>query len=258
MSRGGVPILAPALALAFGLAATEVSAQSGRGVYSGDWRQQSRPRLDQEAARSRFAGEVRFGPYYPKVDDEFGGKGPYAQVFGESPRLYFGLELDWKIVRIPFVGPIGPGFGWGYTRASAKAKVQGGNTESGSDTGLWIMPMHVSAVLRVDEIARRTVIPIVPYAKLGLGVALWGASAAGENVTVDGVAGEGSSTGLHTALGLMLGLSWLDRSAQAAMRNASGIYEAYVFGEWMNASLGNSNQMRVGTSTWVVGLAFDF
>jgi hypothetical protein len=213
-----------------------------------------------------MALELRFGPYRPKIDDEFGvSPGPYENVFGDSARLYFGIELDYQALRIPYVGTIGPGFSWGYTRMKAKAKLTGTNTDSAEDTSLWIMPMYVVGVLRVDVLARETVVPLVPYLKLGAGYAWWRASdgsgrsdyGAGDNV----VEGKGHSYGLHFAPGIMLELDPFDRHAAKQLDNSVGINHSYLYLEWMYSKLdgfGSGGQMQVGTSTWVAGLALEF
>ncbi len=229
-----------------------------------------------------FTLEVRFGPYYPEIDEELGGKGPYTDFFGTGGQFYFGLELDWTPIRIPYIGRIGPAFGWGYVTMSAKAKVEGstttttdGTTEegvAGPKTSINIHAMHASAVLRIDEIKRRTVIPIVPYAKLGFGFGTWssatetGTSKVGDctDETADScIKAEGLSIGSHIAVGGMLGLNWLDPRSGAMARETTGIDHAYLFGEWMWMNLDsgagkNPNGMHIGSSTWIVGLAIDF
>ncbi|HTJ83254.1 MAG TPA: MXAN_2562 family outer membrane beta-barrel protein, partial [Polyangiaceae bacterium] len=238
-----------------------------------DWRHKSRPY--EEPADTQFAFEVRFAPYWPAVDDEPGLSGkPYETTFGTAPRFYFGLEFDWMPLRIPYVGMFGPGFGWGYTWASEKARKQGctGSAEACASediTSLSIMPMHLSAVLRGDELMRRTGVPIVPYAKFGPAVGLWSSAKSSGDATVketvDGktvdVAGEGTTWGLNLALGGMIALNWLDASSAGRLRESTGIGHIYIFGEWMDAMLngfGTGGQMYVGTSTFACGLAGDF
>jgi hypothetical protein len=235
-----------------------------------NWRQSSRP--NEQPADTQFAFEIRFGPYWPAVDDEpaLGGRTPYADTFGDAPRFYFGLEFDWMPLRIPYVGMFGPGFGWGYTWSSEKARLTG-CTGSGTDcqsddiTSLTIMPMHLSAVLRGDELMRRTGVPFVPYAKFGPAVGVWSAakSSGDAKVTVNGedISGEGATWGLNLALGGMLALNWLDTGSAGRLRETTGIGHVYLFGEWMDAmltGLGAGSQMYVGSSTFVCGLAGDF
>lgn len=267
-------------ALLFG--ATTASAQQSGSIGDSNWRQTSRPtRRDAYASSQHFAFELRFGPYSPAVDEEFGyGFGenplaPYARTFGEpsdgqwetDPQFYFGLEFDWQALRIPFVGAIGPGFGWGFTTTSAPAKIVGTQEPAGTDTSLTIMPMHVSVVLRGDELMRRTGVPLVPYGKLGLGFATWSASTTtGDSqvvdpVTMETIDGSGVTWGIHMALGGMLALNWLDGRSAATLDETTSVNHVYLFGEWMNAQLnglGSTPQLHVGTSTWVLGLAADF
>jgi hypothetical protein len=234
-----------------------------------NWRQSSRPHT--EPADTQFAFETRFGPYWPQVDSEPGlSGGPYERVFDNDPQFYFGLEFDWMPLRIPYVGTLGGGVGWGYTFASTKAKISGCVETSTEDclsedsTNLDIMPMHASVVLRADELMRRTGVPFVPYGKFGFGFAYWtaGKTAGQSSVTEGGeeIAGEDVTTGLHAALGLAFALNWLDGRSAGAMRTSTGIGHAYAFAEWFNAILDGfgGDQMHVGTSTIVAGLTLDF
>ncbi len=276
-SRARRSLVAVALSTFALTVAAEARAESR--VPDNTWRHNDDKKPKKGPRRPMFAAEVRFGPYWPNVDSEFNtDKGPYHQVFGDSPKFYFGLEFDFMPLRIPYVGMIGPGFGWGYTHASAKAKLKGTQTSSGEDTSLTIFPMHLSAVLRADELMHRTGIPIVPYGKFGLGTAPWSASNSGgtsvsgttssglpcTSATADQkgcVKGEGLTWGLHLALGGMLSLNWLDQRSAGMLYEDTAIAHVYLFGEWMDAmlnGLGSSKSLRVGTSTVVVGLAGDF
>lgn len=273
MSSARRALLALLVSSATLLAAAPANAQKS-GILSTSWRQENRGDAVTSSLFSpqHFALEIRLAPYWPQVDSEFGGKSkPYAAAFGSSPRFYFGLEFDFLPFRIPYVGVIGPGVGWGYTSASAKATFAEGpedviGTPSGEDTTLAIMPMYGAAVLRADELMRRTGIPFVPYAKLGVGFALWkasngtGRSAYTDPTTEDVHTGSGNSAGLHLALGGMLSLNFLDPRSSVRLDESTGINHVYIFGEWMNAALngiGTSRALRVGTSTVVAGFAMD-
>jgi len=243
-----------------------------RTIGDNDWRRSSkREKIDAHDGDwfdpSHFVFELRFGPYSPEVDEEFDGATPYADTFGDDARFYFGLELDWLPLHIPWVGSVGAGFGWGYTSSSGATTVASTGAEAGSETSLSIHPMHVSGVLRLDGLLRKVRVPIVPYAKLGFGFGVWDASGPNgtsewrNEATAETVSGEGSSYGLHAALGGALALNAFDASAAVAMREETGIRYAYLYGEWMGANLGtmgDSAQMRIGTSTVVLGLALDF
>lgn len=278
-------LLRRGVALAAGLAVASLvsaaAAQSTR-IPKSNWRQRDRTATRDTGRPStlwNFVFEARFGPYWPEADEEFGGSAfPYAETFAEGeeddpggleddPQFYFGVEVDWLPLRVPYVGLVGPGMGWGFTTTSANARVdwpgtpQDG-TASDVETSLTIMPMHLSAVLRVDEIMRRTVIPVVPYAKFGLAMAHWDMSEDGDTgeLVVNGETKptRGVSFGTHLALGGMVGLSWLGGRSNAALEDTTGIRDVYVFGEWMYSNIdgiGSTPQFHAGTSTWVLGLA---
>jgi len=203
--------------------------------------------------------EFRFGRYVPNADEGLNGT-PYESTFGTDNRYYGGLEFDWQLLRIPYLGTLSPGFGIGFTKSSAKGLLEDGRV-SGQDTGLEILPMYLVGVLRADVVAKKTPIPLVPYAKLGVGFAFWRATDAGEAAEVDGVSGRGHSYGPQFALGGMLMLDVFDpMDARTADANI-GLNHSYVFGEWYVSKLdgfGAKDQLQVGTNTWTVGLAFEF
>jgi hypothetical protein len=258
------------LAGAILVAAIPAEAQS-RHIRRNNWRQHNRGSGVYKGTPQRFALELRGGPYYPAIDEEFGGSGPYARYFGDEWRLYLGAEFDWQVVRIPWVGTIGPGFGLGFMTATAQAFADGvldtatttDDTQRKGETTLKIMPMHLSAVVRFDELFRRTGVPIVPYGKIGFGYGLWWCTAgtADCKVTKSGgqeVIGEGSSYGVHWAIGGAIALDFLGRREMSALDQETGVNHIYIFGEWFNQNLGlGANQMRIGTSTWTTGLTLE-
>lgn len=213
-----------------------------------------------------FAFELRLGPYTPDIDSEFGGAAntrPFQRTFGKGKGFHFGFELDWQALRIPYLGTFGPGVGWSRTSRTAKAfELNSTTTRSGEDTTLAIMPMYLVGVLRVDHFAREYGVPFVPYAKAGLGFALWSASISTGVVTREGVLGRGRSWGTHFAVGGAFLLDVLDPAAANSADKSLGVNNTYAYIEWMRSDLGDliesKAQMHVGTSTWVAGLALEF
>jgi hypothetical protein len=142
------------------------------------------------------------------------------------------------------------------------------------------MPMHGSIVLRGDELMRRTAIPIVPYGKIGAALNYWRASndlglevyqpcekrgtatlpsGCGGANPPQNVNGGGITPGLHLAVGAMFALNFLEPNASARLDETSGVHHAFLFGEYYNDQVTFSpNVMRVGTSSFAVGLAADF
>lgn len=214
-----------------------------------------------------FAFELRFSPYRVQVDEEPGlaknaqGEGPFAQSFGTSPRLYIGLELDWQTFRIPYVGTIGPGLSVGSVSMSRTARTKQSNRESGDEYSLTIYPFALNAVLRADALWHDRGFPLVPYDKLGLGMAFWEASTTGGTSTFNGVSGKGTTWGTNVALGLGFALDAIDHGATRNMDNAIGINNTYVFFElyWLSLNgLGQDKALYVGSNSWTMGLAFEF
>jgi len=218
------------------------------------------------ASPQRFAIEVRFSPYVPQIDEEPGLRGkPYERTFGTMPRLMFGGEFDWQALRIPHFGSIGPGLGIGYTNMSDTARLLRDNSPSGDETSLDIWSTYLAAVLRVDAPWRELGVPLVPYAKAGLGLGLWRAGNTGgtseANVGTGTVSGKGYTFGTHVALGVALALDFLDRSSGINLDQAVGINSTYLYAEYylsMLNGIGQTNPLRVGANTWAMGLAFEF
>lgn len=252
-----------------------------------DWRRSQRRKVDEETDTwfdpYHFYFELRFGMYSPQIDDDGlvysdangdpiprtdaagdpipGTTQPlYETFFGGSPLFQFGLELDWLPLYIPWVGSVGPGFGWGWSTASGPSRDEtGAPTES--DTDLDIHALHGSVVFRLDGLLREATIPIVPYGKFGFGWALWEIDGPRGTAEFNGVEAKGTSYGLHYALGGAIPLNGFDRTAAVHLREETGIRYAYIFAEWYNQDLalfGPSPQLDVGTSSAVFGLALGF
>ncbi|MGC4087459.1 MAG: MXAN_2562 family outer membrane beta-barrel protein [Polyangiaceae bacterium] len=206
------------------------------------------------------AVELRFGRYVPNADEGLNGT-PYVDTFGKKSRYYLGLEVDWQALRIPYLGTLGPGVGIGYTIASARAPLADGTGLSGQDTSLAILPMYAVAVLRADVVIRETALPFVPYAKAGLGCALWWSDDQDDTARVDGKLGRGTSYGYQFALGGMFLLDFIDRADARSADAAIGLNHSYIFAEWLKSDLdgfGSGKQLQVGVNTWTLGLALEF
>jgi hypothetical protein len=214
-----------------------------------------------------FALELRFLPYSPDIDSDpaLHGATPYKSTFRSFGRLMVGAEFDWQALRIPHLGTLGPGFAAGYTKMNANATFQqehNGSTVSGETTSLEIIPMYAVAVLRADVFWREAHVPLVPYAKVGLGYALWRASNTLGTSSANGVNGTGGSLGTQLAVGIALNLNPLDAYAARNFDESMGVNSTYLFGELMRSDLSGlgiqKNALRVGESSWVVGLALEF
>jgi hypothetical protein len=211
-----------------------------------------------------FAMEVRVALYKPQVDSDpaLGGQTPYANTFGTGFKFEVGMEFDWQALRIPDVGTIGPGISIGYTNASGNAPISGTKTASAESTTLEILPTYAVGVFRLDVLWRQLRVPLVPYAKAGIGLAFWRASnTVGTSVSSKGVVGEGHTWGTQLAGGLAFNLGVLDPNSVRQLDEATGINNTYVFAEYMASNLdgiAQKNPLLVGSDSFVFGLAFEF
>ncbi len=216
-----------------------------------------------------FAFEFRFSPYRPDIDSDpaLHGQRPYRDIFGSMPRLLIAAELDWQAVRIPHLGTLGPGISVGYTSMGAPAPLlkpgPNGQRLSGENTGLDLFPFYVVAVLRADVVTRELNIPLVPYAKAGLGYALWRAYNDGgtSSSRADGVTGKGHVYGTQVAFGVALHLNVFDAYSARNLDNTMGVNNTYLFWEYYSTDLtsfGSNTALRVGNTSWAAGLAFEF
>lgn len=233
-----------------------------------------------------FALEIRGGPWYPSVDGEFGnGRHPFRDMFGSDQRVLLGLEFDWQALRLGPVGSLGLGVGWGYTGASAVSPLtespmssdpaQWSRPSDGQSTRLTVMPGYLIGVFRLDVLARRTVIPIVPYVKFGVSYAYWWVTN-GDNLARRSLAlspgaratdtdldqaATGLSLGTHLALGAMVRLDIFEPRAQRAWDLAMGVNHSYLFFEYVRSDtngLGSRPQLHLGYESWSTGLAIEF
>lgn len=242
------------------LAPVVARAQEGAGALASRHSEYQSPQY--------FALELRFSPYTPDIDSDpaLGGKTPYATVFGTSPQVLIAMELDWQAVRIPHVGTLGPGVGIGYTPGiSGNAQFQqehNGTLVSGETTTLQIFPVYAVAVLRADVLWRELHVPFVPYAKLGPAVGFWRASNTLGTSHAQGVAGLGHSYGSQVAFGLGFNLNVIDQYAARNFDETLGVNSTYIFGEWSRTDLDGlwfqKDPLRVGSTYWSFGLAFEF
>ena len=220
-----------------------------------------------EESPQRFAFEIRFGPYLPDVDESIGagttscGSGPYAATFNNDSGLMTEIEFDWQALNI-FIGTLAIGGSLGVFHVTNTAFEEGSCTRSDDETGLWVLPITLMAVLRFDIFSTRWNVPLVPYFKAGISYGIWIATDANGIATADdGSRGYGGSFGMRLAGGLMLGLDWIEPRAQRTFDNEFGVNHSYLFFEWYWSWLdgfGSENRMNVGDSTWVAGLALEF
>jgi hypothetical protein len=209
----------------------------------------------------RFALELRFGPYRPDIDSEFGGaRTPHKDFFGSNRKLMSQIEFDYQFLR--HVGTVAIGVGVGYFSQSGKNRTPDGQL-SEDWTTLRLIPLSVSGVYRFDLLFEHFGIPLVPYGKVGLDYVIWTIANGNGDVPEDPVGGRGrgGTLGWHAAVGLSLVLDFMDPITAQQFDVEMGVNHTHLFaelGHWDVSGLGMSNRLRVGDTTWVGGLLFEF
>jgi len=213
-----------------------------------------------EGSPQHFAAELKFGPYYPDIDDEFDGAAPFHDVFGSSGVLHGLFELDYQFLRPPGVSLAVGGLIGGF-RFEGKALDPETGESSGEDTTLAVMPTHLDIILRVDALMRYTVVPLVPYVKGGLSYYVWWTKSESGVSEIDGEKGRGGTWGWNLQTGLMICLDPLDPRAARTIDNEVGVNNSYIFAEFFLTRIdnfGTGGCLNLSDMTWLIGLALEF
>ena len=198
-----------------------------------------------------WALEAGVSWYRPAIDDEFPtGPHPFADTFSGSRHPMWVIELDRYLAHR--FGTWGVGLRTGYYKVTASAFLAGSDTRSGDETALRLIPFSPSLIYRASGLPGLRVVPLIPYAKLGLDATYWTVDTTGERGSHSSV-----SLGWHGVVGMMLGLGWLGDQAPSPEGLAD---PCALFFEWDYAAingLGLADSLHVGDSIWFAGLMFD-
>ena len=197
------------------------------------------------ASPERYALEIRVGPYWPNV-----GNSSFRDTFPDDFGPLVAGEFDVLPIRIPYIGLLGMGAGFGWVEYDARAFQAGSTNRSGEKTSLTLFPLDVVAVLRVDILAREVGIPLVLTGKIGADVVFWNAQ------TGTRTDGTGASVGLRWAGQLAMEMDWFDPRAARALDEEWGINHAFLFGEIFGSTA--STSLPVGGIAYTFGLGFIF
>jgi hypothetical protein len=216
---------------------------------------------------SDWVFEIKLGPYYPDIDGEPGLSGkPYETVFGSGSSILPQIELD-RFFFHPF-GQLGIGLSVGYMSNTSHAFVEDPTTHmstgvrAADETRFLMIPIALLAVYRLTELADRTYVPLVPYAKVGLSYYIWRMTKDDGSISeVAGKQGLGATLGWQASVGLSFRADRLDPDEAKSMETELGVEHVGFFAELTFADvsgLGMSNKLHVGDITWSAGLNFEF
>lgn len=205
------------------------------------------------------AFEVKLGGYYPAIDNEFGGGGPFASYFGTDNLWIFETEIDGYIW--DGFGKLGAAIHLGYSSVEGNAQ-SSTDEEVGDTTTFRVIPLRASAVYRYDYSAVNHGIPLVPAFKAGLSYVPWSVDGTdGDTAEFQGDSASGATFGWHAAIGLNLLLDIIDPGTAAVFDLNWGVNNSYFFAEYMITQIddfGSSDSFDLSDNYFNFGLAFEF
>ena len=204
--------------------------------------------------------EIKFGPYKPSIDEEFGGSAtPFEDIYGSSDVLMGLVEIDYQFWR--GVGSFAVGGTIGYALDNGTAIIQGTETKSNDATTFNVLPLQLSLVYHFDYLATQYDVPLVPFVKVGVDYWIWWIrDAAGDTAQFGGGEGSGGTFGWHWSAGLKVLLDWIDEDSSVSFDNEFGVNNSYLFAEFLWADVddfGSSSSLKAGDHTFFFGLAFE-
>ncbi|HOX46711.1 MAG TPA: fibronectin type III domain-containing protein [Myxococcota bacterium] len=210
--------------------------------------------------------QLRFGPYYPDVDNQGGLEGqPFKEIYGGGSEFLFEIDVDWEFWR-PF-GAFTLGGSAGFVQFLGKGLTADGQTST--DTTVFnIIPLKLSLGYHFDVLSEKWSIPLVPYVYGGLCYYIWWVlDGVGDVAEWSDPAGGSSREamgglwGLHWGIGLKVLLDFIDESAAANLETEVGIVNTFLFAEYTMSwasNFGTDGHFDVGGDTFMAGLMMEF
>jgi len=193
----------------------------------------------------RFLVEFRGGPY------SVFSKKAYGNYFSDDSGPLLSLHLDAIAYRIPDMLYVTGGFSFGWMKFSGDAIVRDTGETSTEETTLTVLPMMVTAGIRLDVLPRRLSVPLIFAARAGLEFARWDT---GTGARTDAT---GWAVGPVFSAQLALDLDSFESGGARALDEEWGINHTYLFAE-MLSFFPVSKSLDIGTTTWLLGLGFIF
>jgi len=188
-----------------------------------------------------FGFEIKVGPYRP------GQESTLQDVFGNDKGWMLNLELDITLLKLPYIGQLNAAGGWGWSAYEAKAPQENAEERSGEETKFVLYPLSALGVLRIDALARQTIIPLTFAGKLGYEWVRY------KTTTGERTDASGFNKGLRWGAQAALELDFLDRDSARRLDDDNGINHTYVLFEYYQ-----SKTEGTGDATYQFGLGAQF
>lgn len=200
--------------------------------------------------------ELQFGGYRPDIDAEVPGS-PFADVFGEKARLLSQISIERMIFKE--FGSFGLGLQGGFTEFFGKGFISGTDDRSSDNTSMRLVPLMGFAAYRFDYPAVAWNVPLVPYAKAGVGGWIfWINDSLGETAG-DGAA-KGVRWGWSWSAGLALVLDFFDPRLSGDFDRNYGVNNTYLYVDYTEAKIDDfgGKGFNFSDNVWSGGIAFEF
>lgn len=191
----------------------------------------------------RFILELKGGPYRVFADTAY-------DVFANDSGPAFTAQLEGIVLRLPRLLYLTAGGGIGYAGFDAKA-LDENQEEVSEETTLSLVPLTVSATLRVDVLPRRLGIPVIFAGRLGWRWTQWDTNTG----KVDDAAGW--SVGPVLSGQVALDLDTFERGGARALDEEWGINHTFLLGEVTYYGT-TDKSLPVGGWSWAIGLGLAF
>jgi hypothetical protein len=186
-----------------------------------------------------WALEFKLGPYRPDNNAQ-------QRIFGGDRGWLLQLELDVTVFHIPYAGQVNVAGSWGWAKYDAKALLQDGS-RSGETTKLTLYPLSLLGVLRIDALARYTVVPLTFAGKLGYDFVRWSTSTG----KIDEA--EGLNKGLRWGVQGAFELDFFDLQGARRLDDEWGINHTFLLLEYFE-----SQTKGTGARSFTFGLGMQF
>ena len=202
---------------------------------------------DYSGSPEHFGLELRVGIYTPLA---LGAQFTSGSYFGGDVGPAIDMELHYFPVRIPYLGLIGGGIGFGWSQWDTPSP--GGGMDSERNYFEILMP-RAMLVWRIDSLARELDVPLVLTPKLGLDIMRW-------ETGTSRVEAEGWSVGPRFAAKLSLELDFLEPRAARQLDEEWGINHSELFFEMYYTLPGDSagGMLPLTAWGWAAGLGLTF
>jgi hypothetical protein len=203
-----------------------------------------RPAYRKIESPERFFLELKGGPY--KL---FAGE-TYEDVFSGDSGPHFAAQLEGILFRLPRILYLTAGGGIGYMSYAAPALGEEGMPTS-EETTLSLIPMTISASVRVDVLPRRLGIPLLFAGRVGWRWTQWDTNTG----KIDDASGW--SLGPTFTGQLALDLDSFEPGGARALDEEWGINHTFLLGEFTYYAT-TEKSLPVGGFSWAIGLGVAF